>query len=305
MKFAVHLPVDRVELGDEFVSGAGVQACSLAAEQAGFDALYVTDHPAPGDEWLAKGGHHSLDPFTALSFAAAATTRIRLFTNILVLPYRHPLIQAKAASSLDRLSGGRLMLGVGAGYLAPEFEALGEDLHSRGQQVEATLELMKLAWRGESIEYSNGRYQVAGITQLPTPVQPGGPDIWMGGNSQAARRRAAQYCDGWLPIPVPGKMASRVRTAAIEDIEALRVAISEMRELEKRYPRERPLQIGCVPFGLTMQSSALPEPSALIDQLGAMREMGVSWCTIGMPSTTRSEYIDALQQFRDQVISQL
>ena len=305
MKFAVHLPVDRVELGDEFVSADGVRQCSVAAEQAGFDALYVTDHPAPGNDWLAKGGHHSLDPFTALSFTAAATTDIRLFTNILVLPYRHPLIQAKAASSLDRLSGGRLMLGVGAGYLEPEFAALGQNLQTRGQQLEDTLELMKIAWRGESIEFSNDRYPVSAVTQLPTPIQPGGPELWMGGNSQAARRRAAKYCDGWLPIPVPGKMASRVRTAAIETMAALSNAIGEMRELEKRFERDKPLQIGCVPFGLTMQSKALPDAAALVEQRSEMRDMGVSWCTIGMPSTTRGEYIEALQQFRERVIAQL
>src|ERR1044071_3063582 len=91
MRFTIGLPTDHVARADEFVTGEAVMECARVAEESGFDACFVTDHPAPDIKWLEGGGHHALDPFVALSFAAAATTRLRVQTHILVLPYRHPL----------------------------------------------------------------------------------------------------------------------------------------------------------------------------------------------------------------------
>src|SRR5207247_1106309 len=96
-----------------------------AGEAAGLDAVFGTEHPFPGDAWLAHGGHHALDPLVALSFAAAATTRLRLQTNLYIAAYRNPFLSAKAVATLDVLSGGRVILGVGTGHLGPEFVALG------------------------------------------------------------------------------------------------------------------------------------------------------------------------------------
>src|SRR5882724_13441697 len=112
MRFTIGLPTDHVSRANEFVTGAAVMQCAAAAESAGFDACFVTDHPAPDIKWLEGGGHHALDPFVALSFAAAATSRLRVQTHILVLPYRNPFIVAKSVLSLDVLCGGRVILGV-------------------------------------------------------------------------------------------------------------------------------------------------------------------------------------------------
>src|SRR5262245_9205805 len=131
MRFSIGLPTDHVDRAAEFVTGDAVMECARAAEAAGFDSCFVTDHPAPDAKWLAAGGHHALDPFVALSFAAAATTRIRVQTHILVLPYRNPLLTAKSVLSLDVLSQGRVILGVAAGYLKAEFFALGADFDER------------------------------------------------------------------------------------------------------------------------------------------------------------------------------
>ena len=143
MQFSLGLPTDRVDRADEFVTGAAVMECAAAAEAMGFDACFVTDHPAPDAKWLAAGGHHALDPFVALSFAAAATTRLRLQTHILVLPYRNPLLTAKSALSLDVLSGGRLTLGVAAGYLKPEFFALGSDFETRNERTDEAIDVIR------------------------------------------------------------------------------------------------------------------------------------------------------------------
>ncbi len=127
MKISLGLPTQRVDRPEEFGTGSAVAEMARAAETAGFDAVYVTEHPVPGTAWMRTGGHHAFDPFVALAFAAAATERLRVQTHLCVLPYRNPFLTAKAAASLDALSGGRLILGVGTGYLEVEFEALGVD----------------------------------------------------------------------------------------------------------------------------------------------------------------------------------
>ena len=140
MRFSVQLPTDRVEAGPEFTSSEAIAALAGAAEAAGFDACYVSEHPFPPDDWLASGGHHALDPFVALAVAAAATTRLRLHTNILVLPYRNPFLTAKAVASLDIVSGGRSIVGVAAGYLEAEYRALGADFAGRNDATDQALE---------------------------------------------------------------------------------------------------------------------------------------------------------------------
>ena len=120
MKFVFHYPETNGTDGDLLDSGP-LDEVARAAERAGFDALSLTEHPVPGARWLSSGGHQSLDPFVALGFAAAATEQLRLLTHLALAPYRNPFLLAKAAATLDRLSGGRLTLGLGAGYQKSEF----------------------------------------------------------------------------------------------------------------------------------------------------------------------------------------
>ena len=105
VRFSIGLPTDRVELANEFVTGEAVMACAAEVERLGFDACFVTDHPAPDAKWLAGGGHHALDPMVALSFAAAATTRLRLQTHIMVLAYRNPLLDREVGAQPRRPLG--------------------------------------------------------------------------------------------------------------------------------------------------------------------------------------------------------
>ena len=109
MRFSVQLPTDRVDAGGEFTSHEAIAEMARAAERAGFDACYATEHPFPSDAWLASGGHHALDPFVALTCVASATETLRLHTNVLVHPYRNPFLMAKAVASLDVVSGGRVV----------------------------------------------------------------------------------------------------------------------------------------------------------------------------------------------------
>ena len=158
MRFTIGLPTDHVGHADEFVTGDAVMECAAAAEAAGFDACFVTDHPAPDSKWLAGGGHHALDPFVALSFAAAATTRLRVQTHILVLPYRNPLLTAKSVLSLDVLSGGRVILGRRVGLPQTRVRGAGRRLrraqraHRRGDRRDAArVDRGRSRGRGEAL----------------------------------------------------------------------------------------------------------------------------------------------------------
>jgi len=111
VSYSLELPTSRIDDQDAFVSGEAVTQVATAAEAAGFAGVHVTDHPAGDARWLDAGGHHALDPFVALSFAAAATATLRVQTHIVVLPYRNPFLTAKSVLSLDVLSGGRLTFG--------------------------------------------------------------------------------------------------------------------------------------------------------------------------------------------------
>ncbi len=204
---------------------------AVAAELAGFDAVCSTDHPFPSASWLAHGGHHSFDPFVALSFMAAATSRIRLMTFVMVAGYRNPYLAAKSAASLDVLSGGRLVLGMGAGYQQPEFEALGASFADRGARADAVLRAMRAAWSGDVIERDDPHYPAHGNVALPVPLQRGGPPVWVGGNSKAAMRRVAELADGWLPFAQTAQMAAITRTPvlAVEDLADRIASISAAR----------------------------------------------------------------------------
>lgn len=302
MKFSFQLPLDKVHAADEFLTGAAVGEMARSLEQAGIDACYVTDHPIPDDRWLASGGHHTLDPFIALSFAAAATTRLRLHTNLVVLPYRNPFLVAKSVASLDRLSGGRMIMGIGSGYLEGEFEALNAPFSGRGAVMDEAVEVMKLAWTGGSVAYQGRYFKAAGNTALPTPLQAPHPPIWVGGNSERAMRRAAEGLDGWSPFPVRGRAKDRVRTDVIADLSDLERKIGQLRSMAESAGRTAPLDIAFVPFSLTLYSKERPAASAIVDELAGLADLGVTWAVIALPCDTRDAYLNNVAWFADQIM---
>lgn len=298
MRFALTLPTDHVQSGAEFVSADAIAEMSRTAEAAGFDAVSVTDHPFPPARWVAAGGHHSLDPFVALSFAAAATTRLRLLTQVIVLPYRNPFLVAKAATTLDALSNGRLLLGVAAGYLEPEFAALGADFANRNDVADEAIDAIRAAWSGEPVERSGRGFVAKGNAQLPRPSQPGGPPIWVGGNSRRAIRRAVERGQGWHPFPAPAKLASHARTAAMESLDDLRAGLAFAREHAKAIGRSEPLDVCLVPFGFGMGSDA-SDLARLRDEIPRYDEAGVTWLAFTLPAPGRAAWCDAVATLGD------
>lgn len=160
--YSLELPTQRVDAQAEFVTAAAIGEIAREAEACGFAAVHVTDHPAPDAKWLDTGGHHALDPFVALSFAAASTTDIKLLTHVYIAAYRNPFLGAKSIQSLDVLSGGRLILGTAAGYLKPEFRALGIDFDNRGALLDEALDVLTKVLTGEDIAYQGTRFSARG-----------------------------------------------------------------------------------------------------------------------------------------------
>jgi len=292
-RVSIGLPVDRVEHGAELVSGEAVAELSAAFERLGYDALYVTDHPAPDDRWLAAGGHQALEPTAVLSAAAIATSRMRLHTNVYVLPYRNPFLGAKALASVDVLSHGRLIVGVAAGYLRPEFAALGADFDGRADRLDEALEWLPRIWSGERVEGSGEGWHARGATVLPRPVQQPHPPIWVGGNSTAAMRRAVRSAQGWSPFPTAPGAAKGLRTAEISDLDGLRARLDRLRELGEEAGRTEPLTVCFAPFGGEAYrrdpDGRLP---AMVEEVGELVDLGVDWVVVSAPGATRAEVCD-------------
>lgn len=297
MRVVSILHTERVDLGAEFDSGESIMACARASEAAGFDAVAVTDHPIPDDAWMKDGGHHALDPFVALSFAAAATTKLKLLTYVYVLPYRNPFLSAKAAASLDVASGGRLIFGIASGYLEPEFGALGVPFAERAALTDEAIGVMKRVWTGESVDVTGTRFAAHGHTSRPAPVQQPHPPIWVGGNSKQAIRRAVTLADGWMPMITPAKFAGRRRTAAIETVEDLRGRIELAKSMAAEMGRTTPFDVAFTPQHLRDFGNEKFEKQRFVDHAGELREAGVTVLCARIPAKTRAEHVERLARF--------
>ncbi len=242
MKLGVHLRV----MGPQSTP-ALLQECARAAEELGLDELWVADHIAiPPDDAEGSGGRY-LDPLATLAFLAAATERIGLGTAVLNLPYRPALPTAKWVATIQELSGGRLRLGVGLGWMEAEFRALGVSRKRRGAITDDTLEFLQRAFAADEMEANNQRFLF-----LPRPKR---PPIFIGGAAPHALRRAVRYGDGWMPMS--------------GDPEPLRPQIAELRRLAEEAGRDAPEVVV-----LTMLPLHEPEHAAELARVFA--EVGVT-----------------------------
>ena len=212
LELGAQIPAWRWEYGV-----AELRDVAQAAEAIGYDFLFVSDHVAfayarddrPGGVYGGAIAQHEALTFLA---AAAWTSRVRLQTGVLVLPQREPLLVAKQAAEVDVLSGGRLRLGVGLGWSAAEFGALGAAFPDRAARFEEALALLRACWREEPVAFAGAHSRVDEMSVLPKPVTPGGPPILIGAFAPRALDRAARLADGW--IAGPGLAPERAATAA-------------------------------------------------------------------------------------------
>lgn len=302
MLISLGLPTDRLPACPELATAAAISTVSRRAEMAGYHSVFVTDHPFPSAKWLSRGGHHSLDPFVALSFAAAATTHLRLQTNLLILAYRNPFMAAHSLATLDSLSGGRLIVGVGAGYLEAEFEALGATFSDRGARTDEALAAMTAAWLGAPVEMTGTNFVASDNVLAPLPEQRPRPPILIGGNSTAAIRRAVTLADGWVPMPSPASASRLLRTPGIESLDDLAMRIGIANRLAVETGRSTPLQIWFTPWGLSGFERASWDAARLRDELSALADLGVTGVTVTLPGTTTHEFVGALDTFAASII---
>ena len=274
-----------------------------ALEKAGIDACFITDHPIPDTNWLHQGmGHDALDPFAGLAFVAAASRKLMLHTNIVVLPYRNPFITAKAAATVQVLSGGRLILGVGVGYQKGEFDALGVDFHSRGKLANEALEAIRLAWSGSIVEMEGSEFTAAG--NEPRPVPSPAPPVWVGGSSEHALDRAAKWGDGWCPFYAAPGMSAINQNSGIQSIEHLRELVARLQDKRSALGRAGPFDIVLGPRMRIKQGDA-ETAERYLASIDDLREAGVTWATIDFAHRSRAAYIELVDWFGKEVAAKL
>lgn len=252
----------------------GLVGSARAAEDAGYDAVFVADHPTQ----TLSGSY--LDPLIALSVLAGATRTIRLGISVLVVPYRNPVLLANEAASLDVLSGGRLILGVGVGHVEEEFEVLGVPPRRRGVLTDEYLRVMQELWTGKPVTHE-GRFTGFRNARLSTrPLTSGGPPIWVGGNSDAALRRSLRFAEAW---------------------HGLGVEPEEMPGYHRRLERLGE-EAGRDPATLELTNLYFPnrtDVGALVDNLRRQAEGGISSCAVVLPGPA-SFAVDAMRRIADE-----
>ncbi len=226
-----------------------------AAEQAGFDSLWTAEHVVLPDPQTPESPIPAqtplLDPAVALTHAAAHTSSIRLATGIIILPQRNPVVLAKELASVDVISGGRLIFGVGAGYLAAEFEALGATFEGRGARTEEYIEAIRSLWVEDRPQFNGQSVSFSDINAYPRPLQSPHPPIILGGMSPPALRRAARCGNGWYGFAI--------------DVETTESCIAQLRAAE------RPLGLGPLEISVTPAGPVNAESLARYEALGVDR----------------------------------
>jgi len=229
-----------------------------AAEAAGFDSLWAGEHvvlPDPQVPPSPMGPQDpALDPFVALAWAGAATTRIALATGIVILPQRNPVVLAKQVATLDVLTGGRVLLGIGVGYLEPEFRAIGADFEHRGAVTDEYLAAMQHLWYDEHPEFHGTFAEFAAVDAYPRPVQRPIP-IVVGGHTRHAYRRAIATGHGWYGFALTPE-------AAATALDGLRAAAAEV---------DRPAHFNELEITITPRGRLTPEKAAAFKELGVHR----------------------------------
>ncbi len=228
---------------------ATILACARAAEAAGIDDLWLADHVAiPPDQSEGSGGRY-LDPLATLAFLAGATARIHLGTGVLVLPFRPALATAKWVATIQELAAGRMLFGVGVGWMEAEFRAVGVPYRERGRQTDATLELLNRCFANDVVECNGQPFLF-----LPRPAK---PPIFVGGGAQAFPR-IVRHADGWMPLlPKNG------------DPEQLRGAIASLRAEMRTAGKAEPEIV-------VLTELPLADPAAAADRLRALADVGTT-----------------------------
>lgn len=264
---------------------------ATTAEERGFESLWTVEHvviphnyqtpyPYSRDGKIPGGEDVAIpDPLLPLAYAAAVTSRIRLATGILILPQRHPLYTAKEVATLDLLSRGRVILGIGSGWLKEEFDALGLDFRQRGARTDEAIAAMRALWRDATSTFHGKHFDFREVKSFPKPAQSGGVPIHIGGHSPAAARRAGRLGDGFFP--------------AIGEVEKLKELFAIMREAAQQAGRD--------PATIELSSGG----RANLDTIRQLQDIGVSRLIIAPPAFDAEGLTRGLDKLANEVLARL
>jgi len=291
MKIGVHLPQWGVDATRD-----GVLSVARAAEDAGLDSVWVADHlvhpvhtastypyQSGGTPFKAEDGF--LEAFTLLATVAGATSRLQLGTSVFVLPMREPLQVAKTVATLDVLSEGRVLLGIGAGWWEEEFRALGATFARRGRRLDEQIAILRALWRDGRLEHHGEFYDFDEVVCEPRPVQPGGPPILVGGMGPPSWGRAGRLGDGWHAVGAHD--------------ETLVDGLAEVRKLAA--------EVGRVPEEMGLSTSALlpDDPEHAIRRLVRLARAGVDHVVLKVPEDTATETSAAIERLASEVVPEV
>ena len=293
MKLGVWIPNCR-----HLATPATIRATAVRAEQLGYDSVWVSDHVVVPTANVPNFGTAVFDPLVTLGVAAGATSRVQLGTTVLIIPYRNAVVTAKMVSSLDALSGGRVILGVGAGWVAAESAMLGVPFAERGAMTDEYLRAMQELWTSARPTFAGKYTSFADLEFAPRPVQQPHPPIWVGGHSRAALRRTVAFGAAWHPINRPpdelraGRAElDRLSTAAGRPAPAITLR-SDVRVVRAGQAVPPSTHAGRVLSG---------EPAALVEQIKELGECGVEHLVLEFLSENERELSEQLQAFAERV----
>jgi probable F420-dependent oxidoreductase len=260
------------------------------AEEIGFDSIWTVEHvvipkphmPYPGskDGQMPGGDEVPIpDPLIPLAYAAAITSKIKLATGIVILPQRHPLYLAKQLATIDLLSHGRMLLGIGSGWMKEEFEAVGVDFHARGTRTDESIQALRALWTENPTTFHGKHFHFHDVKSLPKPAQAGGIPIHVGGHSPAAARRAGRFGDGFFPT--------------IVNPEKLKEVFGLMRDAAKEAGRN--------PDAIELTAMA----PAKIDAIKAVQDIGVTRVVFGPPVSDPAKLRAGLERIANDVIAKI
>ena len=301
VSFGMQLPVQSqstiyVEPWEAGAGPAELARVARACEAAGFFYVGVCDHTFIPDRLAGAMSTTWYDTIATLGWLAGVTERIRLLSHIYVAALRHPLRAAKEFSTVDVLSSGRVICGVGAGHVTEEFDLMGPAFDERGPATDEAIAGLALGLSEEFPELDGPRWPASGLGLKPRPVQSPRPPIWVGGSSPAALRRTARFADGWLPQSVG------------PNVELL----ATLHELRAEYRAGAPLDIGAIAFPMYLgdppEGNELPPgtvrgtPDRLAEYLHPFGEAGVGQVQVRFPAHSPEELCDQIAAFGAQVI---
>ena len=292
-----------------------ISAIATKADILGFDFLTVSDHivipkcvdstmPYSPDGNFNPGDGFCYDPLTLLSFLSAVTANIRLVPSVMVVPYRNPIHAAKMISTIDVLSSGRVTIGCGVGWLKEEFEILdAHDFHSRGIVTNEYIESMIELWTQSEPSYKGKYIEFENILFTPKPIQTPYPPIWIGGESEAAIKRAARIGNGWFPL-------SQNPTFPLKTNEQLNLSLGYLKnELELRNKNIHEFEVVFQPRWANLSEynyeMLIDNFSQIIENILELEKLGVTHVLFYFPKIQLTALFDILDKFADEVLKQL